>query len=173
VSLATAPILRAIREVCEGTIGTLRTVPAGRVAYGMHSGLAEDELARSSFVTPLFDVVPGELRAASSTTGLVGSFGIKELDITVTLAYTLPQEVLADDREAMRATVYDDMDVIAQALTSPRPPNLAQTLAAVPTNLVGGALRFENARIQSEDPDNNLITAELRFLARVKVSQAV
>lgn len=171
MSLATTPILTAVKEAILGTIGATRTVTAGTFQYGKHLGMNDDELGERAAVLPVFDVELTDAQRAPSTTGLLGTFAVYELGVRVSVAYHLSAEVLDDARETARATALDHADVIMQALTFPR--NLRQTSALVATGLCSGSLQSRGgARITREDPDNNLLLLELDFAALVSVTQA-
>jgi hypothetical protein len=171
MSLASTPILTVVKEAVLGTVGSVRTVPAGTFQYGKHSGLNDDELARRALGLPIFDVELHTAQREPTTTGIFSNFGIYSVALTVSIAYYLSSEVLEDARETARATALDHADLIIQALTFPG--NLRQTSAAVSTRLVSACLESDGgAIVVREDPDNNLLVMSLDFIGRVSVTQA-
>jgi len=172
MSLASVPILSAVKEIILGESGAVRIVAPGTFQYGKHFGLNDDELARKALVLPIFDVNIQTASPSPTTTGVFSSFRVYVVRLTVSVAYWLSSEVLDDSRELARATALDDADRILQALTYPG--NLAQTSAAVETNLVSACLQSDGgAAITREDPDQNLLITTMTFSGLVKVVQAV
>lgn len=147
--MATFTATPTTTPVATGTIQSLAIVTAIREAleslsYGdtAFAGLTGMREAIEAIGAPQAEV---ELRSVgiSSATPLhpPGSMRLYELELEVRVvrAVSARQQLSADLRAAMRASVIDDAVTVAAALVTPQA--LVQTAAGTPTRLVGGRLR--------------------------------
>lgn len=171
MTLAMAPIRTAIREVLEGSLGSVRTVPAGTVARGAQQGRSVTSRQAQSLVTPRYDVRIESLSPHPSTpVGAIGSHRLDDATVTIEFAYKLSSTILDDQRDELRDQVMDDLDVCWQALA--RPGNLTQTSAAVATNIISGLLHSPSSiEVLDENWDEKILTAQIVATATLQVSQ--
>lgn len=143
MALNIAPIRQVIAEVLEGSHGSLRPNP-GTFRHGVFEGMddaaKQSRLVQTGTVEHWFDVTCGAFRThPASAIASSAPNAIKELPITITVWTHLPTEPQLDDRDAILANIASDCETACQALAYVG--NLAQTEAAVATNIVSGVMR--------------------------------
>lgn len=173
MALAMTPIRTAIREVLEGTIGSVRTVPVGTFSRGAQDGRSVTSRQAQTLINPRYDVRLDRMTQHPATpVGAIGSYRLDELAVTVLIAWKLSSTILDDQRDAVRNDVMDALDTAWQALA--RPGNLDQTAGAVSTNIISGCLiGLEAMEIIEENWDEHQLAAQISATCIVKVTQAV
>ena len=160
-------VLTAIEEVCLGTIGTVRTIPAASILRGVYAGIADLTLAENVRAKGRFEAeLLGHERtgAVAPEAGNVHVYGV---DVRVQLAMTMESEVEADQRRATRAAALDFAEAVRRALRWPG--NLTSTAAAVATGAVSGCfVKLGPSRVTREDWKARIFRMEMvgRFLVK-------
>lgn len=162
----------AIVGVCDGTLGSVRTVEDADAVYHGASPLNERVQA---LLAPTFDVTfTGSRRHAASPLG-TGTYEIRTIDVRVDIKHALSEDVLEDDRAAVRDAVHEACDEIVTALSYPG--NLLVDGDAEATGCVDGMLSGEGGapswEITAEDWDARLIRSQIRGTAYVQHTRAV
>ena len=187
MSLASTPIRTAIAELLEGSIGSIRTLPASpsqKFLRGTFEG--QPEQATAAFLLQVaaarhrFDVELGAFNASpSSPLSSNSNYRLVECPVTIRVKTKLATPAQASQRATDIAAILDDCDLAAQAMG--RPNNLLQTAGAVATNLIGGCLvgpegtgqpRID-ASVQDWTAPHGMATTTIVGRAIVKISQAV
>lgn len=185
MSYSAAALRQAIREVLEGTLGTARTVTAGKFLSGVFEGQTDLQqrsrvLRKTDAETPewvhRFDVRLGQMRNHdSSPVAAIGSHRIVFIPITISITTHTQSRILDDRRDEVLAMVNSDLDTALQALTWPG--NLDQTFSALPTNIVSGMMLgpegqgYPTAEVTEEDWDKQLLRSLLGGSCLVQVQQ--
>lgn len=164
-------MLRAVEEVCLGTLGTIRTQTDGllRDAY---AAIDDVTLAQRAVVSRRFEI---EI-VSSDRTGVVGppsaDRAVVAYDLRIAVVVTTLSEVEADLRRAVRGLCANIADRTRQALLWPG--NLTQTTAAVATGLISGCLaKVGPARVTRDDWKARIYRCEMPARGLVLVSQSV
>lgn len=133
-----------LSEIVNDGLGSVRLVDSARFTTGIYDGMGEDhESFRGAQIQK-----PSEIairpRRHPQRFSIVGSVQIWLLDIEIRIvrAVNFDARVNPSTLSAIRALVVEDADILTQALEWP--PNLAQTSAAVATDLKG--MIFERTR---------------------------
>ena len=168
------PVLTAIREVCEGSVGSVRTVVSDTMLSGLHTGMADARKATLALVKPRFDVQPVAWGKHVSTPSVKGTVAIREIQLNLLVSYHL--EITDDlnqaEKEAIRATVFNNAETIRQALTFPG--NLTQTASATSTGLVSGLLEeIGEFKVIREDFAAHILDTSQAFRGLVQLTTAI
>lgn len=139
--------LTAIREALDSGGGSLRTVPTSRFTDDLHNNLSNEEQRRRGIRSDKpfrVDIVLMEPHEASPP--ITGDLVLYQVDFEIVVSRTVSvgEQVDADTMSTLRALAFEDADVIRQSLGTP--PNLAQTSAALATDIAGGHLTYVNSR---------------------------
>ncbi len=184
MSYPAAAIRTAIAELLTGTIGSVRTVAALKMAAGVFDGQPMQTQRALGIQTTVarhrFDVQVGQLRNNPSTPlSNRSSFRISDLDITILVTSAVSPVSMRTQRETDLALIATDMETACQALA--KPGNLTQTNAAVATNLLGGCLYGPGAlstptverAIERWDNNEQLVRTVITARGTLQITQAV
>ena len=186
MSYPVAAIRQAIREVLEGTTGSVRTVTAGKFLSGVFEGqtdLQQRSRALRKTADPenpewvhRFDVRLGRMTNHESTpVAAIGNHRIVSLPVTISVTTHTQARILDDRRDEVLALINSDLDTAVQALTWPG--NLTQTFAAVATNIVSGLMLgpegngYPSLEVTEEDWEKSLIRSLLGGSVLLVVTQ--
>lgn len=165
-------ILTAAEEVLRGTLGSVRTVAPTTIQRDAYAGMSDEQLRMAVLVMTRFEVEAVSLLRSKAVGPVTASIAIHELILRVRYAFSTETELDADERRATRAACLNKIEECRRALTWPG--NLAETLALVPTNLIGHALTERGeARIIREDWDTRIFVAEALFIGLINDSLPV
>jgi hypothetical protein len=167
MAISATNIATAIRELLDGTIGSVRKVTASTVMTGHTPWDAQ------ILVLPRYDVTLGKLENHPATpVSALSSFRISNLDVSIELYHTLRSAVKIDVRNTVREAVTAFGDVAMQSLGYPG--NLSRTSASLATGIVSGMLTSMNHDIISEDWDERppRITSRITGIAIINISQS-
>lgn len=160
-------IVDEVREVLEGTRGSVRVVPQGALAEGPPEPLGAAALERLSALTrPVYDVQEGLPRRTSAVGPSTASRAVYALPLVLTLTFALTEVADAassDHRHAVRSAAADLAVAVSQALSWP---------GNVSAGVVPGSLR-EVSRATRERWAVGLYHVELEYEALVLETQEV
>ncbi len=163
-------MIRAVEEVCLGTLGTVRTETDSltRDAYAVMDDLTA---AQRAIVNARFEVETVGEERTTSVGPSTSNRAIVAYDLRVALIFPTASEVEADLRRDVRARVLNTLGRVRKALTWPG--NLTQTLAAVATGVVPGGVKCSPGRVTREDWKSRIVRAEMPIRVLVLETQAV
>lgn len=164
MSFALAPILAACREVCEGVIGSVETVPVGALEPGAYADAERREHSAAALVVPRYEV---EVVSINETTlaPKLSSHKSLEVELMTRLIYATDFEIDAAARERVRVEACELGERVRAALT--RPGNLTQTSAAVATGISSGALFGSKSSVKDEGFSDRVYVIEISARALV------
>ena len=173
-ALNTAAIQTSIVNVMTGAFIGLRSLATGRFQDSIDG--ANKALA---LAVPTFNVeVDGVDVHSASPLSNSASLSIETVDLTITLSYTLPPNMMVADRYAAQATITNDANLVRQALTMPG--NLVNNGAGtpVPTGIVSGLLTGPSGAAQpsisfARDWEAQTATTTIQAAAVVVVDQLI
>jgi hypothetical protein len=172
VTLSAAALLTAAEEVCLGTIGSVRTVAAGTVALDGYEGQTDEKLAAAVRVKPRIEIEVIEFGRTGAVAPMTANVAIERVTLRLVLVLTTEFELRDDQRASVRAAWLELMEALRDALCWPG--NLAQTLAATTTRLVGRQLMPAGAaRVLREDWRRRVYKGEQRLTGLIQATKAV
>ncbi len=180
-----AAIRTAVAELLEGTIGSVRTVPAGTFLRGVFPGQPMQsqraKAIQTSTARHYFDVRLGPLRNNPSTpVGRIGTYELNDLDITITVTSKIAPVNMLTQRDTDLALIASDCKLAVKTLSYPH--NLTATDAGVATSIVGGCLLGPEgstsptiaAGDERTSPEQLVVTViQCRAILRVEYSDAL
>lgn len=173
--MSKAAILRAIHEVLTGTIGTIRTVPAGTVRAGAWDKISDEKLAADALVRARFEVEPIEDVDSGAIAPSTAPLVVDRFSVRVRLGFSPAKttgELDEETRRAARVAIWDELKRCQDALGFAG--NLVQDSTAAPTNLVGAALEPAGpARIVREDWALRIVVGEFVMHGWINRARAV
>ncbi len=163
----------AIVGVCDGTLGTVRTVATA----GTEHATASPQNSRvRALLSPKFDVTfQRSARHPASPLG-TSTREIKTVEVRIDIEHAIDvEEILDEERNAIRDAVHEACDEIVAALSYPG--NLLVDGEANATGCVDGMLSGENGaptwEVVGEDLEAKLIRSQIRGTAYVLHARAV
>lgn len=158
--------LAATEELLLGRLGSVRTVKPSTLARDAYASQTDEQRRMAVLVKARFEVEPVRLERTTAIGPVTASLAVHELEVRVRWAFSTESEVDADSRRELRAEILEKLEECRRALTWPG--NLRETLAGVPTGLVGQALDSRGgARIVREDWPARIVVAEAQFVGRI------
>lgn len=174
-------IRAAIRELLEGEIGSVRTLPQWVFKYGTFIGQPDDAMkafALDHRYKHRFDVSFAPLQRHGATPlSHKSSVRIDRLDVTIDIVTTLRSTVDEDARNAQRELIEQNAELALQALMYPG--NLEMDSKGRATGLVSGFLQGRNGdahpswEVVSEDWTLQLHRSRILGSAVVVIAQAI
>lgn len=168
-------MLAAIKGVCEGTLGSVRTVDQ---APEYHGASVDNERvqALSAPYSSIFDVVIDNGARHPSSPMSMHSYEVKRHQVRIDIKHALTEEVLEDDRTAVRLAIAEQCEAIVTALNYRG--NLSEDADGNATGIVSGLLTGPEGgapvwEITAEDWDSRLIRSRIRCTAIVQHERAV
>jgi hypothetical protein len=141
VSYPAAAIRSAIKDVLEGSVGSVRTMVGGQMLSGVFEGQADQARKAKTLhsATHRFDVRIASVRQhESSPVSAIGSYALKRADIFIDVTTKTATQVQEDKRDEVLSAVLSDCEQVAQALSYPT--NVEQSAALAATGIVSGML---------------------------------
>ena len=167
MAIAATAILKSIKELLDGDIGTIRTVATDAASPG-HIPWAGQVLSE-----PRFDVqIIARRHHPGTPISVLASRRVDILDIQIDCRHQLRANILEDKREETRALVEGDMDEFVQALSFPG--NLSATASGTSTGIMDGLLLNATSSLieeRWEDPPQYL-QSRINAEAWVVITQA-
>lgn len=165
-------ILTAVEEVLLGTLGSVRTVPAGTFARRAYEGL-DVTLAARALEVPRFELEVTRSMRTGAIGPKTGPIGVDRVVVNVRFVFSTAHELGDAARTATRAEALEKVRTARLALEWPG--NLAATAAAAPTGLISSCLVAEKdgAKTLREDWKKRLYVVELAMEGLVRTVQAV
>lgn len=165
-------VLQAAEEVLAGTIGSVRTVPAGIVGKGAWDGATDEKVGADALVKVMADVRLMDVERTGAIAPETCDLSVDKVTLRFRLAFSAPDELNDELRRAARAVCWTLVEVAQDALAWPG--NLTQTSEPRATNLIGAALtRSGPARVVREDPAKRIFVAEFQMTGLVQRTRAV
>lgn len=139
-NIKASAILTRISEVVAYGLGTARTIPIGTYDDDVPDGLDEREDQRRALATPIVRIRVSKIARSPASPPIYGNFLIysAEVEIEVKRVVTTGEQLDQDTRQALEAALFQDGDVIRQALEYPG--NLTTTAAGDTTDIASGML---------------------------------
>lgn len=159
------PMRRCIEELLtEGEGGTGRTIPAGEFTLeGYFDGRADEGLSRDVLHRKQAMVALGALEPVYPND--VGNLFQYRVEVFVSLAYSLPPDLDANQRRTVESLMLTDVHTVRKALSNPTA--LATTKDGGETGLASGRLEFLGSQSPDLDYQDGLGTIELRFFGDI------
>ena len=174
-------IRRAIKELMQGELGSLRSIPQGTFKYGRFDGqpLAAEQATSldTGYGRNYFDVQAARVtRNRSTQFSAFGSYRVANLPITITITTALSTTVEETDRDDVLEAVIVDLEQAAAALGYPG--NLATDVEGADTAIIGECLvgPDEVPDVEYEAVprwDDGLVRSRITGLAIVQIAQEV
>lgn len=167
MTISGTAILKAIEQVCDGTNGTIRTVPATALEAG------HDPWAGQVLSTPRYDVQIIDMDTHEATPiSALANRRLATLPISVDIRHKLKSNVQESARRTTRALAILNADRVVQALGFPG--NLTTASAGTATNIVSGMMLNLTSTLIEENWDDppNWLHIQITGDAIVVVSQA-
>jgi hypothetical protein len=182
MAFSSANIQTAIIELLEGTIGSIRTITAARLKYGVFNGqpdaAKQARLLQETTGAYWFDIeFDAHERHAGTPLSIRDSTAILKQDITIRIYKHLDSSVQESNRRADNAAIQTLMDDVVQVITFPS--NLTQTAAAGATGIISGLLTGPGGaghpRMTAPTFDwvNQILEGSVQAAALIEITQAV
>jgi hypothetical protein len=167
MAISATAILKTIRELLDGDIGSIRTIGTAAMSPG-HTPWHGQVLSQ-----PRFDIqVINRRRHPGSPISALANRRVSIMDLQIDVRHQLSANIREDARETTRALVETDIDAMVQALHYPG--NLTQTASGTTTGIMDGLLlNLESGLIEeSWEERPQMLTSRINAEAWVVITQA-
>lgn len=179
MALSTLGMRRAIIDLLEGSIDSVRRLEIGKFRYGAFTGQTDTAIqARIVQGGHWFDVRFLSVRSHPATSvSATGNRRIAVAEIAIPLWTNASTTIQEEDRSAVLSDIMSDLEDACQALHFPN--NLSADKDGNTNEIVDGLLQGPNNtsdpefRIVREDWDAQLIQSEITASAILAIAQAV
>lgn len=163
------PAIEAIRQVCLGTVGSVRSVGASDLVEGAYPSTPEHEAARA-VLGPSFEVSILSCSPSKESPWEHSPYRLLDLDVQIRTEWTTAHQLIDSERSTTRSEALAQLEEVRAALM--RSGNLTSNLAAEATGLVSGCLhRCAGHRLEREDWPGRRFSYLSRFSTVIRISQ--
>lgn len=163
------PAITAIREVCLGVSGSVRSMEAGDLTEGAYEHTSEHEAARG-LRGPTFEVDVSDTQRHKESPSEHSDVSLLDVTVQVRTVWTTGHELVDDDRALARAEALSTLEKLRAALM--RAGNLEETSAGTATSIVSGCLhRHLGHRLERADWRGRRLSYVSRFATVMQFSQ--
>ncbi len=165
MAINAAAILKAVEQLIDGKIGTVRVVGTSQLERG-HGPFPYQALSKPRYELSFETMGQHE----QSPVAAIGSHRLDQLQINIEVHHKFRSRIQEDKRREVVANALYHADIIKQAVAFPN--NLAATSSGTATNIVSGMLLQVDRDVVAEDWDAGELVTMISGTAIIRVTQA-